>query len=325
MRTALAFSTLLEEPLEVYNIRANRPRPGLARQHLTGVKAFQKIFSSRVEGATPGSTRIKFYPGGIGEERSHTIDIGTAGSITLLLQSLAPVLCFHNIELRVTGGTDVRWSPPIDYFRKVFLYHLEAMGVNAGVELIARGYYPRGNGRVRIVFSPPSGLKGVAIEERGSLSGIEGIAHSSNLPRHVVEREARAAKHSLSPLQAEIGLETGNEISTGTGIALWAEYQNTVLGTSSLGERGKSAEKVGKEAASTLFEEINSPATLDIHMADQIVPYAALARGRTSFIVRELTGHLKTNMELTQEMLGVSFREERLDEGYRVSVEGRGW
>lgn len=329
LRACIAFSSILGEPVEVYNIRAKRPKPGLARQHLVGLMSFQKIFSARVEGAKLGSTKVRFQPGEMGEEKSYTIEIGTAGSITLLLQALFLPLLHRWTRLNITGGTDVKWSPPVDYFSNVFLPNLKRLGGRAGVELLARGYYPKGGGEVKVSFLGTGPLHGYSFDERGELLGIRGIAHSSNLPKHIVEREARAAKVKLSEehsyLEPEIRLDVRTHFSTGTGIVLWAEYEHSILGSSSLGERGKPAEKVGREAASALLEEVDSPATLDIHMADQIVPYAALAKGRTSFIARELTGHLKTNMELTEEILGVSFEAEEMESGYRVSVEGKGW
>ncbi len=324
-RTALALSALLSKPIEVFNIRANRPRPGLAMQHLTTLLTFKKIFSAKVEGAKLGSTKVTFTPGSIKEEREYSIDIGTAGSITLLLQALLPALVYHNTTLKIKGGTDVKWSPTIDYFSQVFLKNLSYLGVRAEVELLARGYYPKGNGQVKIRISKVNLLKGYEFEDRGKLLGIKGKAHSSNLPEHIVEREAKTAKEALLPLKAEIDLELRKEISTGTGITLWADYQNCSLGSSALGEIGKPAEKVGTEAALRLMKEINSPATLDVNMADQIIPFAALAEGRTSFLVRELTGHLRTNIVLTEKILGVKFAQEELDGCFRISVEGIGW
>ncbi|GBE54995.1 MAG TPA: RNA 3'-terminal phosphate cyclase [Euryarchaeota archaeon] len=323
-RTSLALSALLQEPIEIFNIRVKRPKPGLAMQHLTTILAFRKIFSGEVKGAKPGSTRVIFTPSKI-KEGEYSIDIGTAGSITLLLQALLPATIYHNITLKIKGGTDVRWSPACDYFSQVLLKNLNYLGVKADMELIARGYYPKGNGKVKVEISGVDLIEGYEFKERGKLIGIRGRAHCSNLPEHIVKREAKAVEEVLPHIKAEIDIEVRKELSTGTGITLWADYQKCSLGSSVIGEIGKSAEKVGREAAMKLIEEINSPATLDVYMADQIIPFAALARGRTSFLVRRLTGHLLTNIELTEKILGVKFDKKELDNHYIISVEGTGW
>ena len=323
-RTSLALSALLQEPIEIFNIRVKRPKPGLAMQHLTTILAFRKIFSGEVKGAKPGSTRVIFTPSKI-KEGEYSIDIGTAGSITLLLQALLPATIYHNITLKIKGGTDVRWSPACDYFSQVLLKNLNYLGVKADMELIARGYYPKGNGKVKVEISGVDLIEGYEFKERGKLIGIRGRAHCSNLPEHIVKREAKAVEEVLPHIKAEIDIEVRKELSTGTGITLWADYLKCSLGSSVIGEIGKSAEKVGREAAMKLIEEINSPATLDVYMADQIIPFAALARGRTSFLVRRLTGHLLTNIELTEKILGVKFDKKELDNHYIISVEGTGW
>lgn len=324
LRTSLALSALLQKPIEIFNIRAKRPKPGLAMQHLTTILAFRKIFSGEVKGAKPGSTRVTFTPSKI-KEGEYSIDIGTAGSITLLLHALLPAIISHNITLKIRGGTDVRWSPTCDYFSQVFLKNLNHLGVKSDIELIARGYYPKGNGNVKIETYGVDLIEGYEFKERGKLIGVGGRAHCSNLPEHIVKREARAAEEALQYIKAEIDIEVKKELSTGTGITLWADYQKCSMGSNAIGEIGKSAEEVGREAAMKLIEEINSPATLDIHMADQIIPFAALARGRTSFLVRRLTGHLLTNIELTEKILRVKFEKIKQDNHYIISVKGTGW
>lgn len=317
LRTSVALAQILGEELEVYNIRANRPKPGLAQQHLTVLKSFSRIFSAKVEGARLGSSRIIFRPGRAPEKREFTIDIGTAGSITLLLQALLPALIPYSVKLTVKGGTDVRWSPPFDYFKEVFLRNIRNFGVRADIELIRRGYYPRGGGVV-VFKNYGSELSSCELEDRGRLLEIRGVAHSSNLPDHITEREAKAAMEALKPYRAEIRLERSRLPSTGTGIVLWAEYDRTSLGASSLGEIGKPAEEVGREAALALKAEMSTKASVDVHMGDQLIPYMAIAQGRSSFTVREVSSHLKTNIEIVEKILGVKFKIEQKGDIYRI-------
>ena len=326
LRTALALSAITGKAVEVVNIRANRPKPGLAMQHMHGVRALARLCNARVEGAKVGSTRVYFEPRQITQQRLR-IDIGTAGSISLILQVLLLPCAFGRGEvlLEVKGGTDVRWSPPIDYIKHVFLPVVAKLGFSAELEVLSRGYYPRGGGKVRVKIKPVEKLKGLRLLQRGKLLGVKGTAHASNLPRHIIEREAMAAKHVLAGYAPEIALEERRDFSTGTGIVLWACYEHTRLGASALGERGKPAERVGEEAARALLAEIKSGACVDVHLGDQIVPFLALADGNSSFTVRELTGHLKTNIFVTEQILGTRFNVREEQELFHISTRGIGF
>lgn len=332
LRTSTALAALLGQPIKITRIRARRRNPGLAQQHLTGIKALQRICNAKLSGAKLGSTEIEFAPGEI-KGGKYEIDIGTAGSVTLVLQSLMLPLAFADseTELQIKGGTDVRWSPPSDYLANVFIPTLRKLGYHAEFEILARGYYPKGSGKIRLKAAPSKNFKPLVLEERGKLIEIKGAAHSLNLPCHIVERAAIAAKKVLAGQECGIRLECGKNFSTGCGIALWANYENTALGASALGEIGKPAEKVGEEAALELASEMRSRATLDVHAGDQIVPYLALASGESRFTVRELSGHLKTNIFVVEKILGtkfetvgMKFETEQERESCTVKVSGAG-
>lgn len=322
MRTSLALASLLGEDLRIVNIRRKRSNPGLAQQHLVSVRAIQEITQAKVEGARLGSTELTYRPGKITPGK-YRIDIGTAGSISLVLQTVFSTCLFTGqpVELIIRGGTDVKWSPPVDYLRHVFLPLVEKMGVRAEIEVQRRGYYPKGGGIVKAIVHPIESLRALNLLERGAVAGIKGIAHSSNLPCHIVEREAMAAKNKLKAYPCSIELECGKGFSTGTGIVLWAVGENSVLGSSSLGEIGKRAEKVGEEAAAQLIAELQTNAPLDSHMSDQIIPYLALAEGISLVRVAKLTNHLTTNIYVVEKILDLKFK---IKEGYPISVEGIG-
>ncbi len=326
LRTSVALSALLGEPIRVENIRSNRPKPGLAQQHLTGLKTLARLTDADTKGIELGSTAIEFAPTRIRPGR-YEIDIGTAGSISLILQvaSLPAAFAGGNVELEITGGTDVPWSPPMDYVRSVFYPTLARMGYSARAEIARRGYYPKGGGKVKVKISPVQTLEPLVLVERGNLVGIRGVAHALNLKEHVLERMANAAKKVLKDYPCDIAQEIGKGFSTGTGITLWAEFENALLGSSSLGKLGKPAEEVGREAGEGLLKEITSACTLDVHMGDQIVPYIAIARGRSRAIVRELTNHLLTNIHVVEEILDVKFETSSLDKGHSIEVEGIGY
>jgi len=326
LRTSVALSAIIGKPVRISNIRSNRPKPGLAQQHLTGLKAVQKLTDGEAEGLSLGSTEVTFRPRSL-KGGSYKIDIGTAGSISLILQvvSLPAAFAKGPVEMEITGGTDVQWSPPADFMRNVFYPILEKIGVKTRFELIRRGYYPKGGGAIRISFEPTTQLNPIEIISRGKLKGVYGVVHSLNLPDHIAKREIESARKVLKGYKTQVKPEIGRGLSTGTGVSLWSEYENTILGASSLGKPGKEAEKVGGEAAEFLIEEIQGSGTLDVQMGDQILAYMGLAKGRSKFIVRELTPHIKTNIHVIEDILGIKFVITEEEKGYAIEVVGVGF
>ena len=316
VRTAIALAAITGQEVEIRNIRANRPNPGLAAQHLHAVKAVERLSGGKTEGLQLHSQKLKFSPGDL-KCINTELDIGTAGSITLLLQCLIPVALFADCEsvVWVKGGTDVRWAPPIDFYTGVFLKALNAMGCDIQLDVKQRGYYPRGGGLVEVRISPLDGtLRGFKPEpeqqgpEPESKMVVSGISHSRGLPAHVTERQARAAEQVLHDygysaaieLERDVGDKTpSGAASTGSGITLWLGYKSG----SALGKPGKRAELVGEEAAHEIIKELNSSSTVDIHLADQLIPYIALADTGSELKVREMTEHLRTNIYVTKRFL----------------------
>jgi len=321
LRTGIGLSAALSIPIKIEKIRANRPKPGLAAQHLHGIKSVARLCGAEVKGLSLGSTEVEFVPGKFKKERELKIDIGTAGSISLVLQALMIPTVFQEreIDAEITGGTDVEWSPPIDYTKNVLIPIISKMNYKCEIEILKRGYYPKGGGKVRAKFYPAKKLEAIKINERGKLKKISGISHAGNLPSHIIERQKKAAeellasKLSLDKNLIEISLEKAETLCPGTGITLWAEYEKTVLGASALGKPGKKAEKVGEEAAENLLTEISSHSTVDSHLSDQIIPYAAFAKGETEYIA-ELTMHAETNLYVVDSILKNKIRIEKLEE-----------
>ncbi len=194
------------------------------------------------------------------------------------------------------------------------------MGISMETEVIKRGFYPQGGGIVKATIWPCLMPGPLCIEERGPLEGIVGTAFSQNLPGHVAQRMIMSAEKELSGTRSTIRPIQSVGSSTGAGIFLFAKYRNTVLGADSLGERGVSSERVGEEAAHRLLEEMGGKGTLDAHTADQIITYMALASGPSSFTVRDVTEHLRTQIWLVQRFLDVDIRTKRIDAGMEIVV-----
>ncbi len=327
LRMTVALSALTGTPVRVTHIRAGRPNPGLAAQHVTAVRAVAMLANAETKGLELGSSAIEFSPGAL-TGGTYSFDVGTAGSVTLVLQACLPVALASkaSTRLRITGGTDVRWSPPLDYFARVFLPVLRKIGGHADVILHRRGYYPRGGGEIEVAIPPTSAWSPRDLTERGDVRRVRGIAHVSNLPSDIPKRIAAAATrrlHGIDDVAIEERVYTGGDaVGQGGALVLWVETDHAILGASSLAERGKSSDRVGEEAAATLQDELTSSATVDVHLADQIVTYLALAHGTSSYLVREVSSHLRTMAWLIPQFLGRAVDFQNLGDVTRVKVSG---
>jgi RNA 3'-phosphate cyclase len=279
---------------------------------VTAIGAVARLCDARTKGVEAGSKEFVFEPGPLHGGR-FSFDVGTAGSITLVLQACLPAAFLAgDTDLEIRGGTDVPWSPPLDYFGHVSLGLLRKMGGHAEVEVAMRGYYPRGGGLVRVKVAGPVKWRPLWLPSRGGIVRIAGRAHASNLPEDVVERMKSSATQRLSKfLTVRIHSETlGPDRAVGPGgaIVLWAETPETILGASALAAKGTRAEKVGSEAAESLEKEIDSRATLDVYASDQVLAYMAMASGPSEFLVREVSEHARSMMWLLGSFLGTQFR-----------------
>lgn len=299
LRASVALAALTGQPCRIENIRAGRQNPGLAAQHVAAIRAVSVLSSAEVDGLDIGSRAIVFRPGTL-KAGHHAIDVGTAGSVTLVLQACLPVALSAPapVRLTLTGGTDVPWSPPLDYVARVFLPLLRRSGAEAEVRLLRRGYYPRGGGIVELTVSPGTPGEPFHIEEPGRLRSIRGIAHVSNLPADIPKRMKHAAMkrlHGRGDVKIEERVYSGDEaVGQGGALVLWAETENTILGSDSLAARRKTSEKIGEEAASALAADLDAGSSLDIHAANQLLLYLVRTPDESAFRVREVSGHLRT-------------------------------
>ncbi|MGB9748433.1 MAG: RNA 3'-terminal phosphate cyclase [Candidatus Woesearchaeota archaeon] len=320
LRTALGLSLITNKPFSIFNIRTNRPDPGLKNQHLHAIKTILKLSDSKAENVFLGSREIRFFPGEY-KGGSLEVNIGTAGSITLLLQSIMlPAVFLKRTKLKIIGGTEVSFSPTIDYFKNVVLYYYKRY-CNVELKIKKRGYYPKGQGIVEISINPSNipieNLKQMIVDKKPSSYDILGISTASTdlAQKSVAERQKIAAEEYICnelKIKPSITSEYSASESTGSSITLWAFgaiednfLENIVLGSDSLGEKGLSSEEVGLRTASMLVNEIKIGG-IDRFLADQLVPLLGIVGGRLK--TTEITNHTKTNVFVTNLFLNKKLR-----------------
>jgi len=336
LRYAVSTCALLGEELRVYNIRAKRNPPGLRPQHIAAIRAVAEVCDAYVEGLSVGSSTI-FLRCGRPRAGRYSFDTGTAGSTALVLQSLLPVLCFADgeCEVELRGGTNNPLAPPIDYIERVLLPALSKMGVRAELEIVRRGFYPRGQGIVRVRTRPISSIRPIQAAEAG-IEGIEVFAYSCNLPDHIVSRMASTASELLKKSGfREVTLETEalgkgdskNSVDPGTGILIVVRLDNGLsMGFDALGERGVPAEEVAKRAVREALDQLAAGAPIDKHLADQLVIWMALAAGESRIRATALTTHASTGIAVVGDLTGAKFWTAELGQrGVEISCTGIGY
>lgn len=330
LRTALALSVLTGRSFRAQRIRQNRPTPGLKPQHLSAIKALVRMSGAQARGAQAGAGEIEFMPGPLASG-DHSLDIGTAGSITLLMQALLLPCLFSDGEttLTIRGGTDTRWSIPVDYFTHVILPIPRRLG-RIEVTGMQRGFYPKGQGELKLRIRPgipaaPSKdidallrkvrrmSRGLDLISRCRPTAIRGVSAASEFlaKARVAERQAESAGAVLGsgPL-VDIRTEYCRSASPGSVITLWTVDADgrSLVGADALGEKGKPAEEVGREAARRLMETLRTQAAVDVHLADNLIPLLALLGGAIK--TARITDHIRANVYVCEQFLGMRFRIE---------------
>lgn len=322
VRTSVAMSTVTGIPVHLTRIRENRPTNGLSKQHVAAVKAVAEMAGSEVEGCAAGSGDLLFYPG---TEQTYDIDvnISSAGSISLVLQAMLLAARKHTRRLRVdiSGGTNVMWAPPIDSYSALLFPMMSRMGIAADAKIIDRGFYPQGGGRVIATLDPIGEISPLNLDSLGELMRVRGICFCQRLADWIPEAMMKSCRQAFASVaDVDIALQYTDGDSRGAGLVLVAEYENGMLGSNALSARGMSPERSGKDAAKDLLSEMASGATIDVHTADQLLPYMAMARGESSFYVSRISRHLLSQMDTLESFLDVKFGVERINDVYRFTV-----
>lgn len=333
LRYAVALSALTGEALHITRIRSKRPKPGLRRQHLQAVEATCVITGGEVEGAEVGSQEIVFTPGsaiGGGEFR---FDIGSAGSATMAAFTLIPPCLFAERPSRITivGGLFQDFAPPFFHMQRVLLPLLRKMGAEIDLQMLRPGYVPDGQGQLVMTVRPArSPLKPLNMIKRGSVAAIRGISLSSHLSEQMVSaRMARRASNLLSDRGFHAKIEEINDTSAvqrGAALILWAETDTgCILGADQAGKQGRRSESIADFVVKSLVQDLDSGATTDRHLADQLIIFAALAEGSTQYTIPMATDHVESNLWLVERILGAKNKRT----GAFLTINGtglhRGW
>ena len=321
LRSSLTLSLITGKPFRIENIRSRRKKPGLLRQHLTAVRAAAKISRAKADGASMGSQRLMFAPRKVrpGEFR---FVVGTAGSATLVLQTVLPALITAEgpSKMAFEGGTHNPWAPPFDFLQKTFLPIIHRMGPKVDATLQRPGFYPAGDGSFTVEIEPQSELRRVDLPERGRLGQCHVTAFVARLPITIAEREVRTVLDRLG-WPDECG--TAEEVdSTGPGNCVTVEIagQHVTEVCTGFGRKGILAEKVAEDAAEQAERYLAAAVPVGEHLADQLLIPMALAGGG-SFRTLAPSTHLKTNIDVVRRFLDVEIRAEQISsEDWQVSV-----
>ena len=325
LRTALGLSLLTGTPFSLDRIRAGREKPGLQRQHLAAVKAATEVGKADVKGAAMGSSVLVFRPGKA-EPGTYSFSVGSAGSATLVFQTVLPALLTASgpSTLALEGGTHNAWAPPYDFLEKVFLPILNRMGPKVTATLERRGFYPAGGGRIIISISPAPSLAPVEILERGEIRATRATAIVSSLPAEIAKRELRVVGQKLDLDRAALRV-VEDRTSPGPGNAIVLEFEGASVTEvfTGFGEKRVSAEAVAEKVCTEAGEWRESGVPVGEHLADQLLIPLALARAG-AFVTGPLSRHSTTNMEVVRIFLGTKFAVEPAGVGgHRVSVDPR--
>jgi RNA 3'-terminal phosphate cyclase (ATP) len=294
---------------------------------MTGIKIIADLFRADVENLHVGAEWIRFAPSDKFEGGSVKVDVGTAGSIPMILMAVVPAVSLSNnsVELEITGGTDVRASPTIDYVRHVVTASYRSIGIKFSVDVAKRGYYPKGGGIVKTIIEPCKGPGTMELlTTRNVAPRITSVC--GQLPRQVAERQTSSAmitleKKGIRCSNYSASIETS--ISPGSSILIYSASDfGPYVGGDSIGELGKRAETVGTEAAERFLETVLAQAPVDPFLADMLVLPLALAKGRSKYRIARVKEHLRTNLQVASQLIGCKYKIEQQGKTYVVTIEG---
>ena len=317
IRSAITLSCITKRPIHLINIRKNRKIPGLRPQHLSSIKILQKISDAKVIGAELESTELKFIPNDI-KNIDLIEDVGTAGSISLILQVLIPVVGIlqKKLSLKIKGGTDVSWSPSIEYTQRVLREAYQRMGIEFSLDIIKRGYYPKGGGEIQLQVFPANVKPKLFLERKTNF--VKLICTYSKLSIEKIEKEIEYIKKKLEEKKFIVEVEIKNQetIDSGASLLIYSIDENSIIGVDSL--YNKKTEKFSLD-----FDKFaENSLGVDENLADMIVVPASLSHGKTVFRVGEITKHLETNLFVTSKITGCKYGIGKLPDGFEVIIEG---
>jgi len=322
LRTALSLSMCSGRPFRIVNIRARRKSPGLMRQHLTAVRAAAEICRARVEGDQVGSLSLSFAPGPV-RAGDYRFAIGTAGSCSLVFQTLLPALLQADggSRIRFQGGTHNPLAPPFHFLDRAFLPLLRRMGAEVSVDLRRFGFYPAGGGEFGAAIEPVHRLAPLVLERPGARRRAYAEAYCAALPIQIARRELDVVGKRLGWGEDQLLLRgLANDQGPGNVLVLTLEQEAVSEVFTGFGEKGVTAEAVAQRAVDEVRDYLASAAAVGPHLADQLLLPLALS-GAGSFTASALTRHTLTNAEVIRSFLGIPIATERLPgPSFRITV-----
>jgi RNA 3'-terminal phosphate cyclase (ATP) len=322
LRSSIALAIITGTPIAIENIRAKRDKPGLRKQHLTAALAAAEICGARIEGAHVGSSKLVFAPGKLAPGDYH-FDIGTAGSTTLVAQTVLPPLILADAPSRLllAGGTHNIHAPPLDYLERVFLPLVNRMGPRVQLQFERYGFFPAGGGRFRMQIEPAGKLMPISLLERGATVRREARAIVAGLSPNIANRELTLIKNRLDLSDDELlARDLGRGYGPGNVVMIEIASEHVTEIFTGFGERGVPAETVAAAAAGEAREYETAGVPVGPHLADQLILPVALAGGG-SIVTMPLTLHTTTNISVVQMFLSVSVQVNSLTrEAIRIDV-----
>ena len=318
VRSAVTLSCITKTPILIENIRKNRRVPGLRPQHLTAIKLLSKICNAEVQGLNIGSTSIKFFPKNL-ENNTLSEDIGTAGSISLILQVLIPAVSISkkSLELSIIGGTDVPWSPTSNYTKYVLSEAYSRMGIDFSMEITKRGYYPKGGGLVKIKVYPLKKLKPISLTKRKTKS-VKLFCSYSDLSYERIKNEVQQTENFLKDADFSIESEIKEEIALNKGgsIMIYSQDSSSIIGYDALTD---TTAEISKRISKNF---IRNNLGVDNYLSDMIVLPASLIDETSFYRIKEITKHLETNLYVASKITGCKYGIGKLDDGFEVRIKG---
>jgi RNA 3'-terminal phosphate cyclase (ATP) len=307
VRTALTIAACCRQRVRLCRIRERRERPGLRAQHLAAVRAVAAICDAEVTGATVGSPELTFSPGPA-RPGPYEIDVGTAGSTMLVLQTVLPALslCDGPSKLVLRGGTHNPLAPTFEFVRDAYLPAIERLGFRARVELGMHGFFPRGGGLVRAAIEPAVPGRALDLRVRGRLASRSATALCSRLPEHVAQRELATLRERLGLSEEECRAEGVTAPGAGNVLQLRVDCEHITTVFSSFGMRGRPAEQVAAELADEVQRYLAADVAVDARLADQLLLPMALTAGGV-FSTLPPTLHTETNAAIIRRFLPVEY------------------
>ena len=331
LRSALSCSVLTGKAIKIVNIRANRQKPGLAAQHLTAVKSAGKLCDAQITSAEIGSKQIEFVPGKL-MGASFRCDVGTAGSTMMVFQTILYPLFTSpaRTSIKMQGGTHVEWSPSFHYISEIFLRVLRKMNLRAGLELERPGFYPKGGGKVSgLIPAIDENIEPLRFENRGEVKHMKLLTYTADLPENVPSREIREFRKIVGylPMKPEFVKQKGSANNPGNVLLFAVEYENGFAGFQSIAKIGKRAETLSREVVKEYRLFADSGASVDKHLADQLILPCIFATGESVYTTPRVTKHLTTNAEVVRMFFPeVSIEiDGKLDAFGTIKINSPGW